>query len=75
MHINADIISVLKQMIDVTDEYAMCDMFDTVHVDFIFNTVCVWQGFYDYFLGQTQLIFSFSRVPTQEIFLPTQKKT
>ena len=41
MHINADIISVLKQMIDVTDEYAMCEMFDTVHVDFSFNTVCV----------------------------------
>ena len=69
------ILYVLKHMIDVRDGYAMCDIFDNGHVDFMFNTVCVWQGFYDYFLGQTQLIFSFSRVPTQEIFLPTQKKT
>ena len=48
------ILYVLKHMIDVRDGYAMCDIFDNGHVDFILNTACFWQGFYDiYFLGQT----------------------
>ena len=40
MQVNADIISVLKQMIDVRDGYARCDIFDNVDVDFIINTLC-----------------------------------